>query len=126
MTVLGKIIHPRMLRGISGLGDPFYPSTCTIQEGTESVGTTGEITMLWADVEGLVDLPCNIAPVSIIERRGLDRTVETGTHKLYFQDYFDEITPMQHAIVDDITYNILSVEQDSHSAVTVLRLELVQ
>ena len=73
-----------------------------------------------------MSLPCNIAPVSILERRGLERTVEMGTHKVYLQAYYDTITAMQHAVVDGVTYNILSVEQDSQSAVTVLRVEIVQ
>ena len=123
MTVLGNIIHPRFL---VTLGVPFWPSLCTVQEATDTTGSTGEITQTWANIAGLVDLPCNIAPVSILERRGLERTVEMGTHKVYLQAYYDTITAMQHAVVDGVTYNILSVEQDSQSAVTVLRVEIVQ
>lgn len=126
MTVLGKVVHPRLLTSFGGLGDPFYLSTCTIQAATDTAGSTGEITQVWADVAGLVSLPCNIAPVSISERRGTERTVELGTHKVYLQAYYATVTAMQHAIVDGVTYNILSVEQDSQSAVTVLRVEVVQ
>lgn len=122
MTILGQIIHPRMLEGI---GVPFWPSLCTIQEATQTAGTTGELVEVWANVAGLVNLPCNIAPVSISEQRWTERTVETGTHKVYLKDYFTTITAMAHAVVDDVTYNILSVEQDSQGAVTVLRVEIV-
>lgn len=123
MTVLGRIIHPRFL---TGMGIQFWPSSCTIQAATSTTGTTGEITVAWADVAGLVSLPCNIAPVSIEERRTTDRTVETGTHRVYLEAYYTTITVMHHAIVDGVTYNILSVEQDSQHAVTVLRVEIVQ
>jgi head-tail adaptor len=122
VTILGQIIHPRFLEGI---GVPFWPSLCTVQAATQTAGTTGELVTVWANVAGLVDLACNIAPVSISEQRWAERTVETGTHRVYVEGYYTTITAMQHAIVDDVTYNILSVEQDSQHAVTVLRVEIV-
>jgi len=73
------IFHPAMLERLSG----FFPSTVTIQEPTEVQDpVTGEVTYTWADVVGMVDLPCSHGPSGGVEVKLPDQTYVVSNYTL--------------------------------------------
>ena len=116
------IFHPEML---DRLGD-FFPSVCTIQEMTETQdATTGEISWTWGDVVGLVDLPCALGATSGQEVKMPDQTYVVANYTLALNDSYTTIVEKMQAVVDSVAYEILLVQQASHSNKTRLLLRKV-
>ena len=125
---MASLIHPRML---SSLEATFYVATCTIQEATETQDAYGQPIPAWANVVGLIDLACSIAPIIVAtpqdtERRRSDGILEIASHHIAFPEYYSGIEPIMRAVVDSVVYDILAVEHDSHSAMTRLRVRIVR
>ena len=119
---MANIIHPGLL---AALGD-FYPSTCTIQESTESQNTAGEITLVWANFAGHVALACRIAPTRGREVKDVELTWTVGAYTIGLAGYYPTITPKMRAVVGGETYDILTVESDGQSEATWLGVQVVE
>ena len=122
------LIHPRLL---SGLAATFYPSLCTIQEATEVQDAYGEPIATWANVAGLVNLPCAVAPPNLgspekSEVKKSDGTIEIITHHIAIAGHYPAITNKMRAVISGINYDIMAVEIDSHATMTRLRAVLVK
>lgn len=114
------IVSPDMLPALSA----FYPSTVTIQSSTVTRGAAGSEIKAWADVTGLVDIPCTIAPLSVTrdtstaEVRTALQTYGVITHHMSLQGHYLGITAEMQAVSDGQAYDITGVEQDSHATMT--------
>lgn len=122
------LVHPRLL---SSLTPGFYPSLCTIQQATEIPDAWGQPIASWANVAGLANLPCAIAPISAgsperAERRRADGTIEEATHHIAIAGYYTAIANKMRAIVAGVAWDIIGAEVDSHAAMTRLRVSRVQ
>lgn len=121
------LIHPRFL---SSLAATFYSSTCTIQQATEAQDAYGQPIAAWANVAGLIALPCAIAPISgspeAAERKREDGTIEIITHHISIAGYYLTITNKMRAVVAGANYDIVGAEVDSHVTMTRLRVALVK
>lgn len=121
-----SIIHPRMLASLS----KFYPSTCTIQQATEPQDAYGQPIAGWADVAGLANLPCSVAPFTgspeMAEYKRPDGTIEIITHHISIAGHYPTITNKMRAVVGGINYDIRAAETDSHGFTTRLRTVLVK
>jgi len=115
---------------LSSLESTFYASTCTIQEATETRDDYGQPIPVWANVAGLVNLPCSFAPISpgspvAAEVKRSDGTIVIATHHIALSGLYTSILPTMRAVVLAVNYDILAVEFDSHRAMTRLRCEIV-
>lgn len=122
------IIHSRLL---ASLMPGFYPSLCTIQQATETQDTYGQPILSWANVIGLVNLPCAIAQISTgsperAERRRADGIIEEATHHIAIAGYYATIANKMRAIMGGVAWDIMGVEHDSHAVMTRLRVGRVQ
>ena len=123
-----SLIHPRFL---SSLAATFYPSSCTIQQPTETQDAYGQpVVTAWPDVAGLANLPCSIAPFSgspeKAEIKRADGTIEIITHHISIAGHYPTITNKMRAVVDGVAYDIRAVEIDSHATMTRLRTVIVK
>ena len=122
-----SLIHSRFL---SSLSATFYPSLCMIQEVTEVQDAYGQPIGAWADVAGLTNLPCAIAPFSgspeMAEHKRADGTIEIITHHISIAGHYPAITNKMRALVAGLAYDIVGAEMDSHSTMTRLRAVLVK
>lgn len=125
-SVLSTLIHPNLL---ASLGD-FYAATCTIQQNTPTADTFGEPVNAWANVSGLVGIPCSIAP-NVIETPGggeartATMTLHRVTHHIALQGHYAAILPEMRLVSAGVNYDIIAVEHDSHAVQTRLKVELV-
>lgn len=126
---VSKIMHPSLL---DKLENSFFPATATIQVNTPT-NNDGVLTDSWANVSGLVDLDCTIAPaIPTVEQRLADPaiTVARETHVVVISGYYNSITTAHRAVVttvgeEALTLDILAVEHDSQNKLTRLRAEAV-
>ncbi len=99
-----------------------FGATGTVQLKTET-NTRGNPSVSWADVAGLIDIPCAIAPAAADEVRSPAYAERTHTAKL---DASYTIDPSIHQFVSGGTdYDILGVEHDSQGITTRLHLREV-
>ena len=114
------LIHPSLttaLKTSGHLGD-----TGTVQLGTES-NTRGNPSKSWANVSGMVDIPCAIAAASVDEKR-LPAYAERTHTALLDGDY--TIDPATHRFVaNSVNYDVLGAEHDSQGITTRLHLREV-
>jgi len=116
------IIDPRML---TQLGN-FYPSMATIQESMEVQDGSGDVTLVWANKAGHVDLPCRIGPSGGREIRQENQTYSMSTHTIGLRGNYPLVTVEDRAVDDGaVIYNILAVESDDQDASTYLYVEIV-
>lgn len=116
---------------LSSLAPVFYVSTCTIQEATEVRDAYGEPIATWADVVGLINLPCAIAPPSpgspqAAEVKRTDGTIEIITHVIAIAGHYPAIINKMRAVVAGLNYDIIAAEIDSHATMTRLKVILVK
>lgn len=120
------IVDPRLM---ARLPRAHYRQAVTIQQATETQGSDGEIVQAWADVPGLVDLPCQVSPVTAersYERRLPDHTYQRATHKINVAGHYPAIVETMRAVVGGTAYDILLVTQTSQGDHTELVVELVR
>lgn len=115
------LIHPGLTAALTKSGH--FSDTGTVQLGTET-NTKGNPSFSWADVTGLVDIPCAIAAASADEKRlpaYADRT-----HTALLDDSYTAIDPTIHRFVSGgVNYDILGAEHDSQAVTTRLHLREV-
>jgi hypothetical protein len=111
-----------------------FPKTCTIQSMTAVAGGVGQGTdgflstdreddAAWADVLGLIDVPCSAASASGQEIKRSDQTVDVNRLKVCLKGYFPEITEEQALVLDSVRYNIQNVNLDSRGLLTYVEME---
>lgn len=118
---MSTLIHANML---SSLGVDFYPSTCTIQQATESQDAAGQLIRTWANVSGHVDIPCAVASVGGDEREG-NETYVLATHRIALRGYYPNITEAMRAVVSGVNYDIERVHHDSQGVSTYLDVQVI-
>ncbi len=116
------IIHPGMLAALPN----HYPATCTIQGATTTQSGTGALSQSWANVTGLVSLPCRLAPVNATEVRQATGTFAEATHTIALAGYYSAIVETQRAVVGGVNYDIVGVQHDGNSKSTRLLVRLVR
>ena len=111
-----------------------FVSLCTIQAPTGNLGVTGAPDGTYADVSGLVNIPCIDAvfsPSSIqaTEVKALQDIMASGFRHVLLNGSYDSIIAGTgvgwRAIVDNVTYDLLGAEPDSQTTQTRLHLRLV-
>lgn len=115
-----EIVHPLML----GELDEFYPSECTIQQATE-MNTKGEVSKVWADLAGHVDIPCQVGRAGGQESKRADQTITTATHTLALAGHYPTITTKMRAKVGTDYFDLLAVRCDGDEQTTWLDAEIV-
>ncbi len=99
------IVDPRLMGALWS----HFPSLCRVQYLMEDVDGDGQVTTVWKD--RYVDVPCNVAPLKGREIRGKDQTYVVANTSIALQDYYPDIVESDRAIVGNMTYDILLVEQ---------------
>ena len=122
MRQSSRIIHERILERL----DHFFVSTATIQEPVEGRDEAGQPLPHWADIDGLVDVPCRIRPTTGREHTLIERTYVELSHRIALKGVFSQITPKHRAIVEGITYNIRSMQPDSQGLITYLGVSIIR
>lgn len=116
------IIHPGMLAALPN----HYPATCTIQGATTTQSGTGALAQAWANVLGLVALPCRLAPAQSAEVRQATGTFAEYTHTIALAGHYSAIVETQRAVVAGTSYDITGVEHDGNGMSTRLLVRLVR
>ncbi len=121
------LVHPRLL---ATMAPTFYISTCTIQVATETPDALGQPIPAWADVVGLVALPCAVAPfggsTEASQHNRSDSIIDAATHAIAIAGYYPTIVNKMRAVVAGMNYDIVGAETDSHAKMTRLRVVLVE
>jgi len=105
----------------------WYAQTVTIQAPTETQdANSGAITPTWANVAGLVALPCALAPSRGSEVKRSDQTFVVSDYTLSLPSNHPEIKEKWRAIVDAVTYDILLVQAGSMAGITRLAVNRVE
>lgn len=121
------LVHPQMLTALPA----FFPSRLTIQAATVGRSPTGAVTTTWANVAGMVDLACRVAPQSGGETRTPERVTTQDVQTCVVPLDLADVTTRQRALVDGEPFDIVSVDYDgqqqpgSHRRLTRLTLKVV-
>lgn len=99
-----SFIDSRMLDNLVATGH--FPSLCTIQAYVDGTDTYGEPTQTWANVTGLVDIPCSVSLSTGKEVKGKENEYGITTHRISLAGTYPTITRLQRAVVGGITYEI--------------------
>ena len=115
------LIHPDLTASLKTSGH--FGATGTVQVKTVT-NTKGNPADSWADVSGLVDIPCAIAAAAADENRS--PAFATRTHTALLDDSYTAIDPSIHRFLSGgVGYDILGAEHDSQAATTRLHLREV-
>jgi hypothetical protein len=116
------LVHPGLTAALTTSGH--FGATGTVQFKTVT-NTRGNPSESWANVAGLVDIPCAIAAATADEQRAMP-AYATRTHKALLDGDYTAIDPTVHRFVSGgVNYDILGAEHDSQSATTRLHLREV-
>lgn len=120
------IIHPELL---SRVQPNFYPSSCTIQEPTETADSYGQPIPSWGNLSGHVGISCRLSPES--QASGDELRTQTQIYTVHswlisFNDYYPLIDETMRAVIDGATYDILQVQHDGNNQTTRLRVRTLQ
>lgn len=118
------VVHPQMLQRLVGLA---FPSSCTIQQATETQDSYGGIVPSWSNLADHVNLPCRLSPGRSLnaERPTPDQTYLVSDFIITLAGNYPSITEKMQAVIGSQTYNITSVDQDGQSAQTRLTAKIV-
>ncbi len=121
---LTSIIDPALMDELNAQGH--FPNTGTVQDFTE-VMVEGDADLTWANVAGLIDLPCAVAALTAKEIEELDKTIGESTHKARLIDYYDASTikSKMRFVSDGVTYEITGTDSDQHDTMTRLFLKVI-
>lgn len=119
------LVDARMLAHLGS----FFNTTCTIQQVTETRDAAGGVVNTWANVTGLVSLPCRRAPASMARTNetkldALTYTVNVQT--VVIAGYHPTITPKMRVVSGGLTLDILAVEHDGQPTMTRLSCQIVE
>ena len=102
-----------------------FSSLCTIQEAFGSPDVLGQSDLVdWADVDGLTDIPCMSAPLTIMkpsvgdERDAPTFTADMDTFHVLLDGYYPQILQRYRAVIDGVAMDIKGVESDSQKIMT--------
>ena len=106
-----------------------FVSLCTIQRPSGNLDAAGYPDGAWANVAGLVNIPCMDAPpsqarVQSTEIKGLAETLAVAPRHVLLNGYFPAIVPQDRAVVDSVVFDVLGSESDSQSGQTRMELRL--
>jgi len=96
----------------------YFPSLCTIQEDVGVADANGFIAESWSDFAGHVDIPCAHGPSGGNEVKLPDQTYVVSNYTIALQGRYPTITEKMRAVVDDVAYEILLAQWDSHATKT--------
>jgi len=122
MRQSSRLVHERLLESL----DHMFVSSATIQQPAEGRADTGQTLSAWADVPGLIGIPCRIQPTQGREHKLIDRTYAELSHRVALKGTFTTITPKYRVIVEGVAYDIETVEQDSQRVLTYLGVNVVR
>ena len=107
-----------------------FPNLCTIQAAATGLNAMGAPIMTpFADVSGLVDIPCHSAPPAIEDVRGsdefrrIDRTDTRNMRHVLLAGYYPQVQLKMRAVVDGQPWNIVGVESDAFNSQTRLMVQ---
>ncbi len=107
-----------------------FPNLCTIQAVPGTLDSLGAPIQTFADVSGLVGIPCHNAPVSSgeglsgsDELRMRDRVDTRQRRHVLLAGYFPTIEMGNRAVVDGVPFNIVGIESDAFNSQTRLEVE---
>ena len=103
----------------------FFPQLCSIQQATYAPNSSGERVATWADVDGLSEIACKVGNTAGGERRTSNELYLDATNVIILAGYFDNITEIMRAVVDEQAYDILLVNSNSEKAVMRLVTRIV-
>lgn len=115
------LVDPRVLARLWN----FFPSTCTLQGPVETQSDSGQVTVTYADADGLVGLSCAVGRQTGSERRGERRTVISNNPVILLKGDYPAILPTWRVVADGQAYNITAVNHDSQHTLTELICEVV-
>lgn len=121
--MISRLIDPRLL---TTLKVDFFNRVGTIEQFTESQSATGQQKKAWANVPGLVDIKCRIAPMGGGERRGQNQAYLDATNTALLAGSYDVNEKMRFVDDQGAAYDILLVEHDSEQITTRLTLRMVR
>lgn len=119
------IVHPGLL---SVLAPAFFPSRCTVQaDGAARSASGAAVAPAWANVTGLVNVPCRMASTTKDDQEVLAQAgiYVTQGHIVALAGYYPQITPTMQAVVDGTARGIEYVRHDSQALATYLFVRTV-
>lgn len=116
-----------MMRELQG----FHPSSCRIEQATETQNSIGAITRTWAVMAGHDAIPCNLAAdegdkAAFVEQRKIDTTYVSRPLYAQLDGYYPAIGEAMRAVIDTVTYDIRGVTHNSTLTLTRLALERIE
>lgn len=122
--MISRLTHPDLLKM---LNVDFFNRTGTIQQAADSQSTTGQVKKTWANVNGMIDIPCRIAAAGGGERRFQNQAFLDATDTALLSGTFAALNEkMRFADDKGNFYDILHVESDSEGITTRLTLRTVR
>lgn len=122
------LVHPDLLASLEQVG--WYDQTITIESDEGTANAYGEIVAGWAQVSGLVDLDCRIAPSTATrsggEQRRRDGTYVDASHTIALTGHHPTIVEHMRAVTsDDTIHDIVLVTHDAEDASTYLHTRVL-
>lgn len=106
-----------------------FPSVCTIQRISGTLDGLGAEVMDFADVTGLVNIPCHVSPPSVFklsgsnEYRKVDRISEKQEFHVLLAGNFPGIQMKDRAVIDGQAWNIVGADHDAFNSQTRLEVQ---
>ena len=117
-------MHPDLLKA---LNIDFFNRMGTIQAATDSQSTTGQVKKKWANVNGMINIPCRISAAGGGERRFQNQAYLDATDIALLSGAFSGLNEKNRFVDDESNvYDILRVEEDSEGITTRLTLRTVR
>jgi hypothetical protein len=123
LSDVGQVVQMAVAAGM-------FPNLCTIQSAATTTNTMGApVVTPFANITGLVDIPCHSAPPAIEDVRGsdelrkIDRTDTRQMRHVLLAGYFPTIALSMRAVVDGQPWNIVGVESDAFNSQTRLMVQ---
>jgi hypothetical protein len=104
----------------------FFNRRGTIQQSTDTQSTTGLVKKAWANVNGMINIPCRIAASGGGERRFQNQAFLDATNSALLSGSYAVNEKMRFVDDDGLVYDILLVEKDSEEITTRLTLRMVR
>ena len=114
---------------VEALDTGMFVSLCTLQEPSGTFTAGGAPDGLYADVAGLVGIPCMAPPINAGETRTLAEIEASDMQRVLLDGYYPTMDAGWRngwrAVVDGVAYDLAGVRSDSQSRMTDLTVKLV-